>query len=165
MDSALQGALSHYSVERHQFEQSFRTILLMRTSVHATERDVAERQAATLWSCLSDWRLSGLVHFPFCPLFWDKGWAETVILDGKWLKLPPSFCQDKVLSVIFPCWEKKEAAGNRCRWVNGERTAAGSFQHGSLFCRRNVFMSVLLDKSLWQRNFRGALMSVAVAVL
>lgn len=132
-------------------------------------RHVAERQSLCHFPVLSIWRNTICtcvlpILSPFIEKIEIRGELK-LILEGKWLKLPLSFCQDKELNIIFARWEKKEAAGNRCWWVDSQRSAARLFQLRSLFCRRTVFVSVLVDKSLWQRNFRGALMSVAFAVL
>lgn len=80
------------------------------------------------------------------------------------LELPLSFCQDRVLSVIFP-WPEKVHAGKRFCWVDSQQSAAAVSQLWPLFCWTTIFLSVLEDKSLWQRNFRRALISWSVADL
>lgn len=73
------------------------------------------------------------------------------------LKLPLSFRQAQCCW-IFPCPEKVHA-GKRFCWVDSQRSADVMSQLWRLFCWRAIFISVLEDKSLWQRNFRRALIS------
>lgn len=67
-------------------------------------------------------------------------------------------------TVFFPAeWRRRR----RRRPVTDAGWSIASGLQPALFQPRSLFVlvSVLVDKSLWQRSFRGALMSVAVVVL